>query len=247
MPEHVCMRKDALGASHEQLGIKGTIFDPALHLDSFVAQTKQTMICRIKRIVSLLSFSVFLSCHIHDGLSQGANLAPSPESSNCDKFKYEEWLKMQEKEGGDTNQQALDKLETSCRKQLDDLTRQMFGPPTLYKRWTVACNTECLEWDQLSTKGRGISECKCEELENCEDTPMFWLCKYMYECREEGITTEGLEMHRFHFCDGCGTGQITEVEFYEELDCGSGYSTRNLGISSFIATILWNIFVLVLN
>ena len=78
-------------------------------LESFVVQAKQTMICRIKRIVSLLSFSIFLSCHIHDGLSQGANLAPSPGSSNCDKFKYEEWLKMQEKEGGDTNQQALDK------------------------------------------------------------------------------------------------------------------------------------------
>ena len=115
--------KDALGASQSTLESKNFIFDPALP-DSFVAQTKQTMVFRIKRIVSLLSFSVFLSCHIHDGLSQGANLAPSPESSNCDKFKYEEWLKMQEKEGGDTNQQALDKLETSCRKQLDDLTRR---------------------------------------------------------------------------------------------------------------------------
>ena len=66
---------------------------PLLH------RQKQTMVFRIKRIVSLLSL-VFLSCHIHDGLSQGANLAPSPESSNCDKFKYEEWLKMQERGWG---------------------------------------------------------------------------------------------------------------------------------------------------
>ena len=174
-----------------------------------------------------------------------ANQAPSPGNSNCDRFKYDEWLQLSEKEGGDTNQQAMDKLETACRKQLDGLTRQMFGPPTLYKRWTVACNTECLEWDQLTTKGRSVSDCLCEELGTCEDTPMFWLCKYMFECREEGITTKGLEQHRFHFCDGCGTGQMTEVDFYEELDCGIGYSNKNISIITQFVSVLMFVYVLV--
>jgi hypothetical protein len=150
-------------------------------------------------------------------------ISPSPgaEQSDCKRDKYEEWLGVAAREDGDTNKQTLEKLETSCRKQLDDLTRQMYGPPSLYKRWTVACNTECLEWDSLSETGRTLADCRCEELGTCEDTPMFWLCKYMFECRPLGITTEGLEDHRDNFCDACGTGQLNEIDFYDELDCGS--------------------------
>lgn len=196
----------------------------------------------ISKIIVLYIVIFVWSFENHTVVSQAiVNQAPSPDSSNCDRSKYEEWLKLSEKEGGDTNQEAMDKLETACRGQLDGLTRQMFGPPTLYKRWTVACNTECLEWDQLTMKGRAVSDCKCEELQTCEDTPMFWLCKYMFECREEGITTEGLEQHRFHFCDGCGTGQMAEVEFYEELDCGIGYSNKQLSIIVSIISILMSL------
>ena len=150
-----------------------------------------------------------------------SQVAPAPSAqieTNCKVNKYSEWLQLRATEDGDTNQEKLDKLETICRRQLDDLTRQMFGPPTLYKRWTVACNAQCLEWDSLQEVGKTVSECTCEELQTCEDTPMFWLCKYMFECRD--LSTAGLEAHRDHFCDGCGTGQSTEVDFYDELDCG---------------------------
>ena len=29
-----------------------------------------------------------------------------------------------------------------------------------------------------------------------------------------------IEEHRNDFCNGCGTGQRDEFDFYEELDCG---------------------------
>ncbi len=161
-----------------------------------------------------------------------SQLAPAPSSlieTDCKANKYNEWLQLRATEDGDTNQEKLDKLESTCRKQLDDLTRQMFGPPTLYKRWTVACNTQCLEWDSMQETGRTLSECTCEDLKTCEDTPMFWLCKYMYECRE--LSTEGIKAHRDHFCDGCGTGQSTEVDFYDELDCGKASTEKTISFA----------------
>ena len=183
---------------------------------------------------------VFFLAVVLVGVSSQTAPAPSAVTpTDCKSNKYNEWLQLRATEDGDTNQEKLDKLENACRKQLDDLTRQMFGPPTLYKRWTVACNTQCLEWDSMQEVGRTVSECTCEELKTCEDTPMFWLCKYMYECRP--LSTEGLKAHRDHFCDGCGTGQSNEVDFYDELDCGRATFESSISVICLIVAVITSV------
>ena len=118
---------------------------------------------------------------------------------------------------------------------LKKLTQGYFGPASHYSRYLTGCKGVCQQWDALQSQGRTQARCNCQDLDTCDQNTYFWMCKTLYECREA-------DEHRNDFCNGCGTGQRDEFDFYDELDCGAGGKVQvSLLSSSFVMTffLLW--------
>ena len=139
-------------------------------------------------------------------------------SDTCDLGAWDVFL-ASGRDGQPTNDELLQTYSIGCRLALKRLTQGYFGPASHFSRFTVGCKGICQQWDALQSQGRGNSRCTCEDLDTCDQTTNFWMCKTLYECRTA-------DDHRNDFCNGCGTGQRDEFDFYDELDCGSATSRR---------------------
>ena len=152
----------------------------------------------------------------------------------CDSQAWKEWLESG-REGEKTNAEKLFDAEKGCRADLDELRRGWHGPPTHWEKYNKACKDNCANLDNLHMLGREKSKCKCEEIGTCYSSASFWMCKLLWECWD---TSE----FAADFCDGCGTGQTTAIEFYDELDCGAGSATRPalaLTVACVVAVAAW--------
>ena len=139
-------------------------------------------------------------------------------SENCDPGSWDTFLQSG-RDGQPTNGELLQTFSVGCRGDIKQLTQGYFGPATHYERFITGCKGICQQWDALQSQGRSQSRCTCEDLDTCDQNAFFWMCKTLYECRTA-------DEHRNDFCNGCGTGQRDEFDFYEELDCGSAANHR---------------------
>ena len=168
-------------------------------------------------------FCLFLLLdHVHgqDTAVQDASGPAYVMSENCDLKAWDVFL-LSGRDGQPTNDELLMQYSLGCRLAIKRLTQGYFGPSSHYSRFLVGCKGVCQQWDALQSQGRGNSRCNCQDLDTCDQTTNFWMCKTLYECRTP-------EEHRNEFCNGCGTGQRDEFDFYDELDCGAGRSRNDL-------------------
>jgi len=155
-------------------------------------------------------------------------------SADCDVGAWETFL-VSGRDGQPTNAELLLQFSVGCRGDLKKLTQGYFGPASHYSRYLTGCKGVCQQWDALQSQGRTQARCNCQDLDTCDQNTYFWMCKTLYECREA-------DEHRNDFCNGCGTGQRDEFDFYDELDCGAGGKVQvSLLSSSFVMTffLLW--------
>ena len=143
-------------------------------------------------------------------------LGNTPASDTCDLTAWNAWLQEAEDDGV-PNSDKIFSAELGCRGNLDELKRGFHGPPSHWEKFNQACKDDCRTLERLHKAGRTASRCTCEELGTCFSSASFWMCKTLWECHEP---KKFLEI----FCDGCGTGQTTAIEFYDELDCGAAGS-----------------------
>jgi hypothetical protein len=180
-------------------------------------------------------FLPFLLFVLTNNVASQTTPAPSSAykiSENCDLAAWNQFL-ISGRDGQPTNEELLQQYSLGCRLAIKRLTQGFFGPASHYSRFTVGCKGVCQQWDALQAQGRGNSRCTCQDLDSCDQNTYFWMCKTLYECRTAVD-------HRQDFCNGCGTGQRDEFDFYDELDCGHGhtiYFTKS-SITMFVMLVL---------
>lgn len=94
-------------------------------------------------------------------------------------------------------------------------------------------------WDGLVAGGLAVSRCSHKELDLETQSTAFWQCKLLYDCYEDDKGYRDPLYHREKFCNGCGTSQIDEIEFYEELDCGLAF--RRHSIDKAVYAVMWSV------
>ena len=180
-----------------------------------------------------------------------AQTAPAPSESGdiddkkaaalCDPSKYLEYLQVRKNAESPSNSELIAEAEADCRANLMELKTGMFGPPRFWQIFNVACKTQCEVWDGLIAGGLAVSRCSHAQLGIETQSAAFWQCKLLYDCYEDEDGNRDPLYHRENFCNGCGTSQIDEIEFYIELECGAGMARR--GVSTAVALLWWSMMV----
>ena len=195
------------------------------------------------------------------GVVQVAGQSPSPSSTEvatpssaapiskaeaalCDPSKYTEYLSVRKNAESPSNEELIEEAAQECKAALRELSQQMFGPPRFWEIFNVACKNQCDAWDGLVSGGLAQSRCSHKELGIEDQSTAFWQCKILYDCYENADGERDPLAHRENFCNGCGTSQTNEVEFYEELDCGAGmlagralWGTALAGMATFMLVV----------
>ncbi len=148
------------------------------------------------------------------------------EAALCDPDKYIKYLSVRKNAESPSNEELIAEAGQECKSALRELSQQMFGPPRFWEIFNVACKNQCDAWDGLVSGGLAQSRCSHKELGIEDQSTAFWQCKILYDCYENEDGERDPLAHRENFCNGCGTSQSNEVEFYEELDCGTGGRVR---------------------
>ena len=160
----------------------------------------------------------------------------------CDPTKYQEYLQNRKNAESPSNAELIADAEKDCRANLMELKTGMFGPPRFWDIFNVACKSQCEVWDGLVAGGLAVSRCSHKQLGIETQSTAFWQCKLLYDCYEDEEGYRDPLYHRENFCNGCGTSQIDEIEFYEELTCGAGIKRHRVDMVAYAVT--WS-FVLI--
>ncbi len=135
-----------------------------------------------------------------------------------------------------SNAELIQEAYINCREQLTELAQGMFGPPRYWDIFNVACKNQCEQWDSLVRGGLAVSRCSYSELKIVDQSSAFWQCKILYICYENEDGVRDPVSQNENFCKGCGSGQVTEERYYEELDCGAGMSKTRINASILLLT-----------
>jgi hypothetical protein len=142
-----------------------------------------------------------------------------------------------------TRERHIFELEDCCKKELDKLKRDRFGPPGRYEKRVTSCDGMCAVFDAMIFKGKTSSKCNCEETQTCTQSSMFWLCKLLWECL--GSNDDDYQNnYQTHWCSSCGAAQADPIDFYDELDCGVSptLATHSVCISFIMMAFVHNLF-----